>query len=107
MAIWRALDPAGEHIQLYNKYAHVTLAYQRDDAPVRFTQAHATAVDTLTVWISPYNPVLRSLGSRYVLFTGGLPPAAELARLRLIAKSSDNAFAIFEIPPDAPARGGS
>jgi len=52
----------------------------------------------LRVVISPNNPLLKSVGARYVLLVGDAQKYVDSSKLRLAYQSSSNTFSIFEIP---------
>jgi hypothetical protein len=92
---WRRLDPAGEYKDLYNRYAHVQLKYEKDDGEVSFD---LPKTDTLVVGLSPSNPVVKSMGARYILATYWAQKEIDTARFPLIFQSADQNFSVFEIP---------
>ncbi|HWX40839.1 MAG TPA: hypothetical protein VN345_06775 [Blastocatellia bacterium] len=96
MEFWRQLDPTGANEFAYNRYAHVFMSCGKDSETVSFANPSPVV---LQVTISPYHPVLKSLGVRYILATGDSRRQVETAKCRLIYVSRDGNSSIFEIPP--------
>ena len=97
--IWHALDPDRAYENAYNRYAEVSFDYLPDDNAVTFTNPRE---GELRVVISPNNPLLKSVGARYVLLLGDMQKYVDSSKLRLVYQSSANTFSIFEIPQDQP-----
>ena len=97
--IWHALDPERTNEQTYNMYAEVSFDYLADENTVSFKKIQD---GTMRVQISPYNPVLKSLGARYVLILGEAQKIVDTSKLAPVYHSSVDAFSIFEIPADRP-----
>ncbi len=95
LALWRALDPDGQHEFFYNRYAEVSLDYTDDDHLVEFRNPNE---GSLNVKISPTNPALKALGVRYVLAMGDAQKLMDTSRLNLAYRSSFDNFSIYEIP---------
>jgi hypothetical protein len=93
--VWRALDPGGKHEAMYNRYAEIEFKYTPDDNEVTFGNPQE---GTLTVTISPNNPALKALGTRYVLLMGDEQKLVDTSRLTLSYRSSFDNFSIYEIP---------
>ena len=95
LSIWQALDSGGAYADLYNQYAEVSL----DDLPVdNMAVFKSRGPGELTVWVSPHNSVLKSLGARYVLLMDEALGQSDTSSLNLIYRSTSNNFSIFEIP---------
>ena len=95
LSIWQALDPAGAYENLYNQYAEVSLHGLPADNMAVFNSRNP---GDLSVWVSPHNPVLKSLGARYVLVMDEGLTTSNTSSLNLIYRSTANNFSIFEIP---------
>ncbi|SRR6266404_640328 len=95
LSIWRALDPARTYETVYNQYAEVSLLYSHDNNLVTFTSRNE---GELSVSLCPTNPVLKSLGARYVLLMADAQPLVNTNNLRLLYRSTFDNFSIFEIP---------
>ena len=93
--IWRALDPDGKNEATYNRYAEIQFDYTDDDRQVAFSNPQE---GTLVVKVSPTNPTLKALGTRYVLLMGDVQKLVDTSRLELIYRSSFDNFTIYEIP---------
>jgi len=96
MEFWRQLDPTGANEFAYNRYAHVFMSCGKDSETVSFANPSPVV---LQVTISPYHPVLKSMGVRYILATGESRRQVETVKCRLIYVSRDGNSSIFEIPP--------
>ncbi|HWO00672.1 MAG TPA: hypothetical protein VNS63_15545 [Blastocatellia bacterium] len=101
--IWHALDPNRTSEQAYNMYAEVSFDYLAAENTVEFKRVQD---GTLRVQISPYNPVLKTLGTRYVLILGDAQKTVDTSKLAPVYHSSLDTFSIFEIPADSPAETG-
>jgi hypothetical protein len=99
MDIWHTLDPNRRFEKVYNQYAEVIFEYTSDDNKVFFDSPQN---GSLTVQISPNNPLLKSLGARYVLIMGEAQKQVDTSRLALIYRSSGDNFFIYEIPSGQP-----
>jgi len=95
LSIWQALDTFGAYADLYNQYAEVSLHDLTVDNIAIF---NSRGPGELTVWASPHNPVLKSLGARYVLLMDEALAQSDTSSLNLIYRSTSNNFSIFEIP---------
>ncbi|MGA9770337.1 MAG: hypothetical protein WBV94_14965 [Blastocatellia bacterium] len=95
MDIWHTLDPNRRFEKVYNQYAEVIFEYTSDDNKVYFD---STQNGSFTVQVSPYNPLLKSLGVRYVLLMDDAQKVVDTSRLSLIHRSSTGNFFIYEIP---------
>ena len=95
LSIWRALDPARTYEEIYNQYAEVSLRYSHDNNLVTFTSRNE---GELSVSLCPTNPVLKSLGARYVLLMADAQPLVNTNNLRLLYRSTFDNFSVFEIP---------
>ncbi len=95
MDIWHILDPDRKFEKVYNQYAEVIFEYASDDNKVYFDSPQP---GSLTVQISPYNPLLKSLGVRYVLLMGDAQKVVDTSRLTPVHRSSAGNFFIYEIP---------
>jgi hypothetical protein len=95
LALWRALDPDGQHESFYNRYAEVSLDYTDDDRLVEFRNPNEGA---LAVKVSPTNPTLKTLGVRYVLVMGDMQKLIDVRRLRPVYQSAFGNFSIYETP---------
>jgi hypothetical protein len=93
--IWHALDPGRAYENIYNRYAELSFDYMPDDNLVSFNNPQDGEV---RVVISPNNPLLKSMGARYVLLVGDAQKYVDSSKLRLAYQSSSNTFSIFEIP---------
>ncbi|HKQ04990.1 MAG TPA: hypothetical protein VJ464_07665 [Blastocatellia bacterium] len=93
--IWRALDPDGKNEATYNRYAEIQFDYTNDDRQVAFSNPQE---GTLVVKVSPTNPTLKALGTRYVLLMGDVQKLVDTSRLGLIYRSSFDNFSIYEVP---------
>jgi hypothetical protein len=95
MDIWHTLDPNRKFEKVYNQYAEVIFEYTSDDNKVYFDSPQN---GSLTVQISPNNPLLKSLGARYVLLMGEAQTVVDTSRLTPVHRSSAGNFFIYEIP---------
>jgi hypothetical protein len=102
LAMWQALDRDGHNETVYNRYAEVSLEYTPQKKKVSFANHQEGA---LTVWVSPLNPVLRSMGARYVLLLGDAQSSVDTSKLDLIYRSASGSFSIYDIHNDAFAVG--
>ena len=96
MSFWHALDPAGEYETSYNGYCRVFLAYENEPMKVAFSGENHRNV--LWVGLNPRNPVLSTLGAKYVLADRESQSKVDASQFPLIYKSANGAFSIFEIP---------
>jgi hypothetical protein len=102
LELWRALDPAGRHDHVYNRYAHVEFAA----APIDRARIQLRRLDSVRVTLSPLAPVLRDeLGATHVLLRAR-PPEREAFELwtGLEAVFATPRNSIYALPP---GRGGS
>ena len=95
IAMWRSFDKTGVFDPLYNRYAQVNLIYTKNENEVAFLSRQD---DALMVHISPKNPIVRSMGARYVLAMGDVQNEVKEAGLRRLYESTAANFSIFEIP---------
>jgi hypothetical protein len=93
--IWHAFDPDRSYEKVYNQYAEVSLQFTPDENLVSFNSANPGA---LTVQVSPYNPVLKSLGARYVLIMVDAQSVVDTSKLQEVYKSPHGTFSIYQIP---------
>ncbi len=93
--IWHAFDPDRSFEKVYNQYAEVSLQFTPDENLVSFNSLNPGA---LTVQVSPNNPVLKSLGARYVLIMVDAQSAVDTSKLHEVYKSPKGTFSIYEIP---------
>ena len=98
-SIWHALDPDRSFENIYNQYAEVEMDYAEDESRVSFKSPKE---GLMRVQISPNNPALKSLGTRYVLLMGEAQRVVDTNKLLPLYRSSANTFSIFEIPSDHP-----
>ncbi|HWX41905.1 MAG TPA: hypothetical protein VN345_12215 [Blastocatellia bacterium] len=96
MSLWREIDPEGLQAYHYNRFAHVHMLYGSD--PDKVTFSYTFPVD-LDVTISPDNPVLRSMGVRYILAVGETQATVETSKYPLIYASPHGHFSIFDARP--------
>ena len=96
VSFWRMLDPAGNRQSMYNRLAYLTLTYDEDDYAANLS---GSGVD-LTLRISPANPILRTMGARYILACGEAQRSVNQRRFPLVHKSDNGDFSIFEIPEE-------
>ena len=99
LSLWRELDPQGRNQAVYNRYAHVQLAFEQSDLPVGFEK---TGEDSFVLRISPNHPILRSKGARYVLAIGSSQQIVRAPNLVPVYKSTQGNFTIYEIGPRTP-----
>lgn len=96
LALWELLDPEHDARFKYNRFAAVRL-----DPPERLGSRHVDfhlqAFNVLRVRLSPLHPELEALNARYVL-TWGDDAARAMSRLRLLHRSEEQGFAIWELP---------
>ncbi|MFL6214750.1 MAG: hypothetical protein ACJ74J_12770 [Blastocatellia bacterium] len=95
LALWRNLDPDGRNEAAYNRYAEISFNYTNDDHAVSFDNPQE---GTLIVTVSPTNPALKTMGTRYVLLMGAAQTIVDTSRLSLLYRSSFDNFSIYEIP---------
>ena len=92
---WRAFDTTGVFEPFYNRYAHVTLVYSKDENKVSF---YSGQEDGLQVNISPKNQVVREMGARYVLALADAQKEVNESGLTLVYQLTGANFSIYEIP---------
>jgi hypothetical protein len=95
LSFWRQLDPYGLYEKNYNNFNEVGVDYLADETRIGFTNPQE---GELRVQVSPTNPLLKSVGVRYVVLLGEAQSAVDTSKLRLLYKSSGEAFTIYEIP---------
>ena len=95
LKIWHTLDPEGLYEKDYNSYNEISFISSTDDNRVVFISPRP---GVLWVQISPNNPMLRSLGVRYIVQWADARKAFDTTRLKLIYRSPHETFSIFEIP---------
>jgi hypothetical protein len=100
LEVWHALDPARAYEGAYNRYAHVFMEYGEDAQKTTFASPDH---ETLIVTISPDNPVLKSMGARYVLAMRDAQAAVDRSKFPLVYESTTGHFSIFQLP-DPPSR---
>ena len=92
LSIWQKLDPAGHYADFYNRYEYVIFEYSLNPGEVTFSNPLG---DTLNVRISPHHPAFKELGIRYLLVTGDAQKLAAQDTLKLIYKSRNGIFSIY------------
>ncbi len=95
LALWRQLDPDGLYEKNYNNFDEATVDYLADENSVAFTNPQE---GELRVHVSPTNPVLKTVGVRYVLVIGDAQNVVDASKLRPLYQSSGGHFTIYEIP---------
>jgi hypothetical protein len=93
--LWRRLDPSGAYEDVYNRYAHVQLAADATQPQPAFTSPKD---DTMVVSVSPTDPVLASMGARYVLAMYKYQADMDRLGLPVLYKSPGGSFTIYSIP---------
>ena len=79
--IWKILDPQGQYIDIYNRYAHIGFAENTDNRPL----VELVQPDALVVNISPCDPKLKELGVKYVLTNIALKDTSCLTKQKKFA----------------------
>jgi len=105
--LWRRLDPSSDYEHIYNRYAHIQLGIDGISQGATFTNPKD---DAMTVTVSPSNPVLLSMGARYVLAMYKYQDNIDKIGLPVIYKSKTGTFTIYGIPSvlaDSRAAGSS
>jgi hypothetical protein len=95
---WSVLDPNGDHVANYNRFAEVAFFAAKNAVNISYRNPVEGA---LYVTLSPTEPRLKTLGVRYLLFYGNQQRQADETKLRLLLRSSTHNFSIYELP-DAP-----
>ena len=83
-------DPEGKYIDIYNRYAHVTLNQVIEGQPLKF---HLHQADTWQLDISPCDPAFKTLNVRYFVF---MPRRKSLKYSCLNTVFKGKNFSIFE-----------
>jgi hypothetical protein len=92
--ILRKLDPNGDALSVYNRYAFIVLGLPREKgAEPRF---EAVIADIYRAYVSPQEPALRDAGLKYVVFRRALDDD-EAAGLRLVEAMAENKIWIYEL----------
>ena len=99
ISLWREFDPMGTYQAVYNRYAHVQLAFEPSTLRVGFEK---TWEDSFILRISPNNPILIDKGARYVLALGNEQQTVKAPNLVTVYQSPRGAFTIYEIGAKAP-----
>ncbi|HKF59318.1 MAG TPA: hypothetical protein VKJ45_28015, partial [Blastocatellia bacterium] len=105
--LWRRLDPSGDYEHICNRYAHIQLGVDGIGQEATFTNPKD---DAMTVTVHPTNPVLLSMGARYVLAMYKYQDNIDKIGLPVIYKSKTGTFTIYGIPSvlaDSRAAGSS
>jgi len=89
----------GSSQAVYNRYAHVQLAFEPSPLRVGFEK---TWEDSFILRISPNNPILINKGARYVLALGNEQQTVKAPNLVTVYQSPRGAFTIYEIGAKAP-----
>jgi hypothetical protein len=92
---WSVLDPNGEHVANYNRFAEVSLFAAKNATNISYRNP---VEGSLYVTLAPTEPRLKALGVRYLLFYGSQQRQADETRLRLLLRSSTHTFSIYELP---------
>jgi len=96
---WEPLDPNHENQSVYNRFATVHLMPVAPD--YKDVQFQLNSHLLFSLWVAPTDPVLRSMGARYVLQFGepveGLHPS-----LSLLYKGQTLDFSIWKLPEQTP-----
>ncbi len=98
LSLWEKFDSQGVNKNAYNGLAQIALVYDGEASQVTFKSPGEDGVPVLLVRISPNNPILKSLGARYVLAFDDHQQNLAPAALNPIYKSPTGKFSIFEIP---------
>lgn len=96
---WEPLDPTRANEDVYNRFAVAHLmSVPASNGGIRIALA---AYLVFRVWVSPLNPALREMGTRYVLTFDEQPNIAS-PPLTLLYKSETRGFAIWQLPDANP-----
>jgi hypothetical protein len=93
--LWRRLDPSGKYEPAYNRYAHVQLDADSGAGQATFISPKD---DTMVVSVSPTDPVLVSMGARYVLAMYKYQADIDRLGLPVVYKSQSGSFTIYGVP---------
>jgi hypothetical protein len=63
--LWGKFDPLGQYIEVYNRYAHITVNATPDIEKIEFLLTYG---DRFTLVVNPCNPKLQELGVSYYIF---------------------------------------
>ena len=96
LSLWQKLDTLNRYEHEYNRFAYVHLEHGKQEEEFSF---EAKQADAFTVTISPQEPILKSLGARYVLALNEAQEKVQQDNLPLLYKSPDGTFSIYEIQP--------
>jgi hypothetical protein len=94
--LWRPLDESGAQISDYNRFASITI--QPLPLESRSVEFHNPSSNLLRVDISPLHPALWTMGVRHVL-TFGNPGVFQAPPFKLVYRSENRYFAIWDMPP--------
>ena len=88
---WEALDPAGQDVDVYNRYAHITVKLT-DQPEQRF---RLTSADTFEVYVTP-EELAEILNVSYVLSARELEPL-DTDRVSFLPISAANRYRIYQV----------
>jgi len=92
--LWKKFDPLGQHMQVYNRYAHIVVSSAPDVEEIDFLLVEG---DIFNLVINPCNPKLQELGVNYYVFTSRVEYTC-LQRIRT-TKFKNMSFYIFQRIP--------
>jgi hypothetical protein len=111
--LWQKLDPGLVHQDTYNRHLYVNLNFTADPSEVDFANPTHSV---LGLTISPLNPLLQSVGAKYVLGVGYSQAGLDQTTLVPLYRAPNHGFTIYQIstapsnqpvaPPDASLSGG-
>jgi hypothetical protein len=88
------LDPGGKQFEIYNRFGEVSFRESEDAQTITFQNP---TQGVLIVTLAPDNPRLKELGVRYVLLVDGQQVPVDEKKLRLVYRSENHHFTIYEL----------
>ena len=101
LRLWQPLDEDGSERGKYNRFAGVTFEPLALDS--RRIEFQVGSVNMLTVFVSPLNRKLWKMGVRHVLTFGNVD-VVTAPPFKLLYRSTQQDFAIWDLPPPEPPK---